>query len=242
MTMRRPLIVAVCCMISIAQAIGQKNPDAAAIMNNVEKGSSEVKDFVATIEASIDMERIRVPKMNATMYFKKPDKVHFSSTNFAMLPREGVALNPSLLVERYDPKLIGDENLNGRRVQKLELTGKSPAIRPGRLLVWVDPSTWTISKVETVPYQGRSLKLEFTYAAQPGGYLLPKEMKATFEIATRDTLEKRLDLDMAAPQQFEEVQRPSRSGTITVKYLDYKVNTGLSDDLFEKKSDPVKGK
>jgi len=244
MRMRRLLFMTVLVVSALLPAAGQKTQSDAAVamMKNVEKGFDGVRDFTATIEVSVDMERIRMPRMNATMYFKKPDKVHFSSSNFAMLPREGIALNPSLLRERYTPRIAGEEEIDGRKVQKLDLTGKEASVRPNRLLVWIDPATWTISRVETVPYQGRNLRLEFTYAVQPGGFVLASMMKATFEIAARDSSQKRLDLDVGAPTQFEEIQRPSRSGSITVKYLEYKVNVGLSDDMFEKREDPSKAK
>jgi outer membrane lipoprotein-sorting protein len=222
----------------------KKGPDvsAAAMMLNTAKGFEGIRDFVATIEAEVDMERMRVPKMSATMYFKKPDKVHFSSTNFAMLPREGIVLNPSRLRERYEPKILGDEMVDGRNVHKLELTARDAKIRPGRLILWVDPTTWTISRMETVPYQGRVLRLLFTYEVQAGGFLLPKTMKASFELAVRDSSEKQFNLDVQAPPQFDEAPRPSRSGSITVKYLEYKVNVGLSDDIFEKRDEAPKGK
>jgi hypothetical protein len=77
---------------------------------------------------------------------------------------------------------------------------------------------------------------------QAGGFLLPKTMKATFDVVARDSSEKQLNLDMQAPPQFDEAPRPSRSGSITVKYLEYKVNVGLSDDMFEKHDEAPKAK
>jgi len=234
-----------CACILFVSAQAQKKAgdmSAATMLLNTAKGFEGVQDFVATIEAEVDMERMRVPKMNATMYFKKPDKVHFSSTNFAMLPREGIVLNPTRLRERYEPKLAGDEMLDGRNLHKLELTAKEAKIRPARLILWIDPTSWTISRMETVPYQGRVLRLLFTYDSQAGGFLLPKTMKASFELVARDTSEKPLNLDMQTPPQFDETPRPSRSGSITVKYLEYKVNVGLSDDIFEKRDEVPKAK
>jgi outer membrane lipoprotein-sorting protein len=230
---------------ALLPASGQKKTsDAAgvAMMQNVEKRSEGVRDFVATIEAEVDMERVRVPRMSATMYFKKPDKVHFSSANFAMLPREGIALNPSLLRERYVPKVAGEEVVDGKKLTRLELTGKDASIRPGQLMLWIDPAAWTISRIETVPYQGRILRLSFTYAVQAGGFVLPQTMKAAFELTARDSAQKRLDLDIGTPPQFDEAPRPSRNGSITVKYLEYKINVGLSDDLFEKRNEAPKTK
>jgi outer membrane lipoprotein-sorting protein len=216
-----------------------KAPD---IMKNVERGFEKVQDFVATIEASVDMDRVRIPKITATMYFKKPDKVHFSSSSFAMLPREGIVLNPSLLRERYEPKVSGEEVVDGRSLYRLTLTAKEAKVRPSQLYLWIDPSVWTIARMETVPYQGRVLRFSFTYALQAGSFWLPETMKATYDVTAADSSVKRLDLDMPASPQLDEIRRPTRSGSITVKYLDYKVNVGISDDVFEKRDGASKTK
>ena len=229
----------------VSSALAQTNAresSALAVLQNVGRGFEGVQDFVVTIEANVDMERLRVPKMTATMYFKKPDKVHFTSANFVMLPREGIVLNPAVLLERYNPAMAGDEIFEGKKLTKLELKAKEPKVRPSKLQLWVDASTWTISRLETVPYQGRVLRLAFTYALQAGSHWLPQTMKASFEVMARDTLQRQFDLDMPAPQFEEMRQRPSRSGSITVKYLDYKVNVGLSDEIFQRREDAPKTK
>ena len=215
-------------------------PSGPAILENVEKTTAGVQDYIAKLEAQVDMERLRVPKMTATMYYRKPDKVHFESPNFVMLPREGIALNPAVLRERYNASVVGEDTADGRNVVKVLLTGKQVKVRPNLLTLWIDPTVWTIVKMESVPYQGRVLRIAFTYA-ETGGYWLPATLKATFEMAERDTTMKRLDLGLQAPQ-LEELQRPIRNGTIFVKYLDYKINTGFSDDVFAKPENPPKGK
>ena len=165
------LLVLLFCF-ALPTASGQKKSQesaGSAILQNIARGSEGIQDFVATIEAKVDMERLRVPRMNATLYFKKPDKVHFDSPGFAMLPREGVVLNAATLRARYDAAVIGEESVEGKKLLKLQLTGKEQNIRPRQLFVWVDQTLWTIAKMESVPYQGRILRLEFTYATQPGG-------------------------------------------------------------------------
>jgi hypothetical protein len=58
-------------------------------------------------------------------------------------------------------------------------------------------------------------------------------------VAVRDT-SRQIELDVAPQPQFEQMRRPPRSGSITVTYSNYKVNTGLSDSIFERQQDPVK--
>jgi outer membrane lipoprotein-sorting protein len=227
-------------MLSLGQ---DKSPESrgAMILQNVARGFEGIQDYVAKIEANVDMDRLRVPKMTATMYFKKPDKVHFDSPGFAMLPREGMMLNPGTFRSRYDVTVLGEETLDGVKAVKLQLTGKEQNIRPRQLFLWINQSVWTIVKMESVPYQGRILRLMFTYATQPGGYLLPQTLKASFESTARDTTQRPLDIELPAGSQFDEMrQRVPRNGSITVKYLEYKINSGLSDDIFEKKENPPK--
>jgi len=221
---------------------GQKKrgpPSAAEMMENVERGSEGIEDFEVTIEAAVSMERMRVPKMTGTLYFKKPDKIHFTSTNFIMVPREGIVVNPTLLRERYQPTLVGQEESDGKKLYQLQLAAKMEKVRPRQMSLWIDPSDWTIAKMETVPYQGRILRLTFDYELQEGKYRLPRTLHASFDVAARDT-SRQFELDVAPPPQFEQMQRPPRSGSITVTYSNYKVNRGLSDEIFERRERPIK--
>jgi len=236
------MVLLFCCTIPMAS--GQKKTQESAgsvILQNVSKGTEGIQDYIAKIEAKVDMERLRVPKMNATLYFKKPDKVHFDAPGFAMLPREGVVLNAGTLRARYDATVMGEEAVDGNKLMKLQLTGKTQNIRPRQLFMWIDQKAWTITKIESAPYQGRVLRLEFTYAVQSGGFVLPQTLKASFETTSRDSTQRLIDLDLPnAPQLNELNQRAPRSGSITVKYLEYKINVGLSDEIFEKKENSPK--
>ena len=64
------------------------------------EASVDVSDFTVTIDAEVNMEQVQVPNMHATMYFKKPDKIHFDSKGFLFVPRDGIMLNPAVLSDR----------------------------------------------------------------------------------------------------------------------------------------------
>lgn len=236
------LFLAVLLFFLVPPACAQREgevPSAVAVMENVEKGFEGVKDFQVTINAAIDMERVRVPKMTGTLYFKRPDKIHFVSANFMMVPREGIVVNPSLLRERYQPALVGEEEVDGKKLYKLELTARTEKIRPREMQLWIDPSNWTIAKMESVPYQGRILRLTFDYALEGGEFWLPRTLDASFDVASRDT-SGQSEGDEDQRPEFGRMRRPPRSGRITVTYSDYKVNVGLSDELFERQGGSVK--
>lgn len=216
--------------------VQQQPPSGDEVLRRVEQQLAPVQDYVVDLQVEVNMERLRIPTMKATMYFKKPDKVHFESGSFAMLPREGIAVNPAWLRERFITTVIGIDTLDGVRTQKLQLVAKNVSTRIRQMFLWVNTDRWTIEKFETIPYQGRSLTVLFHYLRHERGYWLPDTMRATFGFTAPDTSSGSF-LYQYAPQ-MNEMQRPPRSGTVTVVYSNYRVNVGLSDDFFRRKDNP----
>ena len=87
--------------------------------------------------------------------------------------------------------------------------------------------------METIPYEGRTLSMIFTYECQQEKYWLPSKLVVSFA-SESDKAEK--DSSLSIDNQFEGFQRSApRSGKVTVVYSNYKINIGLSDEIFEKK-------
>ena len=203
------------------------------VLAMVVKGFEGVHDFSAMIDAEINMERMQIPKMHADIFFKKPDKVHFSSKGFLFVPREGFALNPAVLQEHYLTTSVVEDTVEGKQWFKLLLTAKDSKTRLRTLFVWVDPLHWTIAKIETMPYEGRTLSILFTYEYQQDKFWLPSKMVVRFGSESDKTQK---DSSTSIDNQLDALQRNiPRSGTVTVVYSNYKINIGLPDELFEKK-------
>ncbi|HAL55363.1 MAG TPA: hypothetical protein DCP63_02505 [Bacteroidetes bacterium] len=230
------LVLAVASVEAGAHALAQQHAlSGVEILRKVEQTVEVVRDYTVEVQADVNMERMRIPKMQATMYYKRPNKIHFESTSFAMLPREGMMLDPTVLRESYVATVQESEVAEEKKVYKLQLAAMESKSRLRQLYVWVDGSNWTIVKMETIPYQGRVLTVTITQALQEGKYWLPRTLKASFDVAGRDTTEKRIEPPATPPTQWEGVQRPPRSGSITVTYSNYKVNVGLSDEVFQQR-------
>ena len=184
------------------------------------------------------MERVQIPKMHAELFFKKPDKVHFSSQSFLLMPREGVALNPAVLKEHYLTTSAVRDTVDGKKLFKLLLAAKDSKTRLRTLSIWVDPINWTITKMETIPYEGRTLSMIFTYECQQEKYWLPSKLIVSFA-SESDKVQENSSLSSSPSSidnKFENLQRSApRNGTVTIIYSNYKINIGLSDEIFEKK-------
>lgn len=209
------------------------NPAADDILIKVISTVEGISDFTVAIEAEIQMERVQIPKMKATMFFKKPDKLHFNSDGFLAIPREGMVLNPALFRERYTVNSMFQDTIRGIQNWKLILNAKDHKSQKRDIILWINPENWTISKLETIPYEGRVIVVNFFYMFIQEKYWLVSKMEARF---TSESESPAFDTLPLAEQQSEVMQRTiPRSGVITISYSDYKINTGLSDEIFARK-------
>jgi outer membrane lipoprotein-sorting protein len=137
-------------LISVAVGKAQILPKPIEMLQQFERTFENVQDFTATIEADVDMDRLRIPQMNATIAFKRPDRVHYSAPGFALLPREGMTLNPVGLREKYVPTFAGRDTVNGALAVRLDLAPRDAKAKLKAMTLWLDTKTWTPLRMETV--------------------------------------------------------------------------------------------
>ncbi len=218
-----------------ANADSQKLPSGSEVLQKLEKGVEDVQDYQVSLEADVHLERVRIPRAKATMYFKKPDKIHFDSPSIALMPREGVAFNSAAVLEQYTAQMIGGDTIQGKKVLKLQLAAKESNARLRQLFIWVNTETWTISRLQTIPHEGRILTMDFSYSLQNGKYWMPASLTASFGLLDEGGMKKpQADSSSSPETPLDQMQsRAPRSGSITITYSDYRINIGLSDDIFK---------
>lgn len=231
----KALIYSLVVLIVAQMAESQRLPSGSEVLQKVEAGVQGVQDYEVSLEADVHLERVRIPRAKATMYFKKPDKVHFDSPSIAMMPREGVAFNSSAVLEQYTAQMIGEDTVLSTKVYKLQLAAKAATARLRQLFIWVNPEHWTISRLQTIPYEGRILTMDFEYGLQDGKYWMPVTLAARFGLLDEGGLRKSQGDSLSSPETpLDQMQpRAPRSGNISITYTDYKINVGLSDDIFK---------
>ena len=204
-------------------------PSGEAILRNVQSRMAEVRDYTVHLDVVADIERLNVPEMHVTMYFKQPDKVHLDAEGFAMLPREGLALNVEKLLSRYFVEHVERDTVAGGSLYRLTLAARSERTAMRSMQLEIQPDRWTIERVSTGGPGDRTVNVTFRYA-QVEGHWLPEQMTARFSVAPADTSGGE---GVEGPAPFPPRQVP-RNGTVTVHYSSYHINTGLSDEIFTK--------
>ena len=228
-------LLAFAVLLLAANADSQKLPSGSEVLLKLEKGVEDVQDYQVSLEADVHLERVRIPRAKATMYFKKPDKIHFDSPSIALMPREGVAFNSAAVLEQYTAQMIGGDTIQGKKVLKLQLAAKESNARLRQLFIWVNTETWTISRLQTIPHEGRILTMDFSYSLQNGKYWMPASLTASFGLLDEGGIRKpQADSSSSPETPLDQMQsRAPRSGSITITYSDYRINIGLSDDIFK---------
>jgi len=227
--MKRVLLAAALLVSAAIQPSPAQTPSAAEILQNMKKQFEMVKDYTAQLKVTVDMERMQIPEMLVKIYFKQPDKIHIEAANFAMVPREIAGMNPAQFIDKFDATVIGTQQNGGFPVYKLRLISKPEKGKPVReSYVWVDGARWVVVHYESTPSDVRKVAVDFEYQTVDGTYTLPSKIEAHM-----DTQQ---PADSSAEKMYSP-QRMPRKGTATILYSDYKVNTGLSDEIFQKKEE-----
>jgi outer membrane lipoprotein-sorting protein len=203
------------------------------VMEHLARAFEPVTDFSVSLEVEVNLDRLQVPGMKATLYFKRPNKIFLESPGFAMMPREGMVVNPDILRQQYEARVEGNEKVNGSEMLGLRLVARDVTAGRRQILLWVDPANWTITRTESVPYEGRSVETKFVYAHVDGRYWLPEKMTMVLKAEAADSSSLGLMGETPGAQPLTEMRRAPRNGTVTVQYTDYHVNVGLSDELFQ---------
>ena len=229
---RGSLLLTVVLLISANRCAGQTlTPE--KILQNVKAQSDRVKDYSAVLTASLQMERLKIPEMKVKVYFKQPDKIHVDSKGFSMLPRDGVFLNPSQLLNKFTAELLSTEKKDSVTFYVIQLTPRADQQKSNRnrppvaSKIWVDGKRWVVTKFESTTLGGGSITVEFKHGLVNGTYWLPEQITAQFDVPQRK--------EESQDEPGSRRQTMPRKGTISMAYSEYQVNTGLPDELFEPK-------
>jgi len=197
------------------------------ILLNVKANFDVVKDYSAVLTGKVNMERLKVPQMNVKIFFKQPNKFKTESKGTSFIPKNILDLNPGDLLTKFDPSLMGKEEVDGKILYKIRLVTKPEKGKQIReSFIWVDESRWTITKLEAFPMEGRKIEVLIESTVIEGKYVLPSKITAKFDFSQ--------NVDSLAEKIYSPNRMPKK-GIVELIYSDYQVNKGLSDDIFEKK-------
>lgn len=187
------------------------------ILEKVAQPREGLNDYVCTVTLSANSPKVHIEKATATMYYKRPHKFHFKS-------KEGVALFPkqafsadwvsSELAKKVDLKIVESGKHGGVTVHRIRVTDAANPDK-GHVDLLVDGDHYLLKGIEVAVPSGEMPSMTVTHRKVAGKFWLPK----------------RTILKAPVPGSKE-------PATFTITFSDYRVNVGLSDELFESKQPP----
>lgn len=199
--------------------------DTARYLDALERKYSALKDYTVDVKVHFDMEGFNAPDMQAKLYFKPPDKMKVESKKVFFFPKEGGVFNPFVFKkEAFDIRLLEETTYDNRKAVKLKLYPKDTKKMKQSFVLILDIESHQIREFHTSSDE-REVKGVIDY----GKF---KE----FDLPTR--IELHLDLPFKESFEMREFGRPAAApqrvtGKVEISYSNYRVNSGLRDDIFE---------
>jgi hypothetical protein len=210
----------------------KKDPD--AILNEVISNFEQVQDYKVDVKVKVDVPFIKAPDTEAKIYFKQPDKIHFASDKFALVPKEGLDFSPmGLLKSDYTAIYIKDEDYNGAPHSVIKII---PLEDRGDVILstlWINNNKKHISRVESSTKVSGNFIMEMFYYENIK-YPLPSEMIFTLNFPSRTGMRNQ------HPGETDTSKDEKVTGKVYITYSGYEVNKGIPDSVFEQKESIMK--
>lgn len=209
----------------------QAQEDPTHYLDSLEKKYSGLKDYMVDVNVHFDIEALKAPDMQARLYYKAPDKMKVESRNVFFFPKEGGYFNPSLFRKKdFDARLLERLTYEGRRAVRLRLTPSETNRHQQGFVLTIDTERNLIREISTSPSEGRAIRAVIGY-----GEFSDFELPVYIEL--------HLDIPSVEPDGMKQFgsfgQRPKRiTGKVKIAYSNYKVNSGLRDEIFNEAEPP----
>jgi outer membrane lipoprotein-sorting protein len=226
-----------------AVTVSAQTKDPRKLLDAVRQKFNKVNDYKADALVKLDMSFIKVPEMNAKVFFKKPDKVKVEAEGFAMIPKQGLKFSPAdLLKEDFTALYVRSETIDNRKIDIVKAIPNGDSSEVILSTFWVDAAESVIRKVETTSKKGGTTQIELSYDSYEFG--LPSQLKLSFNLGN-------IQMPVNAPNQSNENEAAdtgkknrrrrglpdgtSLKGSVIMTYKNYQVNKGISDSFFIEK-------
>ncbi len=219
------------------------------LINKTNNQYEKVRDFQARMSVKLNVPGLRMPKKSYKVYYKYPNKFKADTKGFGILPNTGIFTSPKDNFDNLKDLEINNKFLD-REGHCLMITGtlipdSLKAQFPSEYAkltfdplvdVVIDTNRWVIktvtSRIDTV----KLFEITNIYNLYESAFYLPQESKVEYFIKDA-RLAGWLKKDVKTLMNTKELGANNDviKGSITVSYLDYKINKNIPDRIFKKK-------
>jgi len=207
----------------------QKDP--LKILNAVKEKFELIRDYEVDAEIKFDITSVKMPDSKIKIFFKQPDKFKIQSESFVMLPKQGLNFSPSQLMKGdFTALYVRSELLDNKKCDVVKIIPNSDTTDIILSTIWIDTNEKIIRKIETVTKKSGTVRIELTYD-EKANIALPSKIK--FNFGEMESSANNIPEQQKENGNFKRRLRQPISGVVTIIYSNYKINKGLSDNIFK---------
>ena len=203
------------------------------LVAKVREKSAKVKDYTAQGKMKTSVAYMKAPVAQVEVYFKSPDKLRIKNeTGVSFIPQGSVNINVGSLFANtgaFDIIDGGREEAGGLRIIKLlPVDDKSDVVLS---TIYIDEEKFLVRKARTTTRENGTFELELIYGKYADWALADK---VVFTFNTKDyKLPKGITFDYDDGTQKNRPPSKDGKGKVEIDYTEYKINKGLSDEVFK---------
>ena len=229
MTRLRKVIIFIFC-IAISQNSEAQNPN--KLLSLVYAKLNKTNNYSADVNIKVNLPFIKMPLINAKIYYKQKDKFNIVSKNIAILPKQGFVQLTKLIndTNSFTAMYQNNEILNGTKVRLINLIPLSDTSDVVLGKLWIDDVQHLILKSQITTKLNGTIITTYEYNTQKA-YGLPDVM--IFEVDIKKfKIPKAVAADINTTQK-KEAEKAGKKGKIIITLTDYIVNKGIDDSFFK---------
>lgn len=236
MERKTPAILLFCFLMILPQGIlHAQETDPYKILGWLKEKTAAIKSYTADIEITVDVEFIRMPVKHACLYFRQPDKIRFTSSDFLLLPKRGFQNTVNTLLNSpFMAMNAGNEKIGNREQFVIKII---PSDKKSDIILatwWIDCETGNLTRTESNTRDQGSFVVDMKYN-QPAD-ILPVEIVVSFEIEGMSVPLKLIGKSngMILDRQKMKGKQPGR---VIIRFSGYTVNGNIDDAVFRTKEE-----
>jgi hypothetical protein len=230
--MRLKLLFLVCVLVGTKVSA----QDANALIKQVRDKLLKVQDYKAQAILKTDVPFIRIPQSDVDVYYKQPDKFRIKKRDgVSIMPKGGGSINLNSLLSdsKFTAVPGGETKLGSATVKVIKLLPLEENSEVVLTTLYIDEKNLLIRKATNTTRDNGTYEMEMEYG-KFASWGLPDKVVFLFNIKEYKlpkgmTLEYEGGSKSATPQNGNKEQK----GKIEVKYFNYIINKGLSDNVFK---------
>lgn len=195
---------------------------------------NRITDYSADAVIKSDIPLIKILAVRATIYFKQKDKFRIVSKGIAILPKQGFVDISKLLskMDGYTSIIAGYDNVSNIKAQIITIFPVNDTSDLILAKLWVDTDRDIILKSQITSRSNGTVTIEYSYKTQ-NEFGLPDSMVFIVDVK-KFKIPKGVATDINRTSSIDEVKKTAKTGRIFINITNYKINKGISDDVFIK--------